>query len=78
VRDPLLVTTSTGRRSCGSKHLRTRLAVKDESQLEVVAAFLASGLMGLLTWWLDNQAPLSADDMYARFEHMATHGVRPS
>lgn len=58
-----------------TEHLRARLAVADESQLEATVAFLASGLIGLATWWLDSETPLSADEIYAYFEHLATQGI---
>jgi AcrR family transcriptional regulator len=60
-----------------TEHLRGRLVVSDEGQLEVVVEFVVSGMMGLLTWWLDTKAPLSANEMYARFEHLAVRGLGP-
>jgi len=60
-----------------AEHLHTRIAFNDETQLEVAAAFLANGLMGLLTWLLDTEAPLSVDEMYSRFEQIAGHGIAP-
>lgn len=58
-----------------SERLRTRLAIQDGGQLPVLVAFLVSALMGMLTWWLDTDPPYSADEMYAHFERMATHGI---
>lgn len=60
-----------------TEHLRARLAIKDEGQRDVAAAFLVSGLIGLLTWWLDSAAPFTADEMYARFECLAARGIEP-
>jgi AcrR family transcriptional regulator len=60
-----------------AEHLRTRLPARDGPQLDITVAFLVNGLMGLLTWWLDNQAPLSAEQMHDRFEQLATHGIQP-
>ncbi|GAA2554047.1 hypothetical protein [Pseudonocardia hydrocarbonoxydans] len=41
-----------------------------------MVAFPVSGLMGLLTWWLDGRVRLSAE-MYDRFERLATCGIGP-
>jgi AcrR family transcriptional regulator len=43
----------------------------------ITVAFLVNGLMGLLTWWLDNKVPLTAEQMFDRFAQLATHGVKP-
>ncbi len=60
-----------------TEHLRARRALKDDSRLEVVVAFLVSGLMGMLTWWLNSEAPFTADEMYACFEGTAIRGIEP-
>jgi len=60
-----------------TEHLHAQLTELDEHQLDVAAAFLVSAMMGLLTWWLDTEAPSSADEMYACFERLATQGIEP-
>jgi AcrR family transcriptional regulator len=44
-------------------------------QLEPATQFLAAGLMGLLTWWLDSQHPATAQDVHAMFVRFAKRGV---
>ncbi|HEX6353123.1 TetR/AcrR family transcriptional regulator [Actinophytocola sp.] len=56
-------------------HLRTRLNVEDQQRLDLTVAFLVNGLLGLFTWWLDTQPHLTADRVYADFEHLATQGI---
>ena len=59
-------------------HLREQLPpTRDAEQLESTVAFLVNGLLGLLTWWLDRQVALSADEIHTRFAQLATHGVAP-
>jgi AcrR family transcriptional regulator len=58
-----------------AEQLRARLPRHDARQLDVAVVFLVSALMGLITWWLDEQVPLSAPEMYARFENLATGGI---
>lgn len=58
-------------------HLRPLLATGDQRQLDLTVAFLVNGLIGMLTWWLDNQIPLSAEEMHFRFEQLATSGITP-
>ncbi len=60
-----------------TEHLRAQRALKDDSHLEVVVAFLVSGLIGMLTWWLNSEAPFTADEIYACFEGMAIRGIEP-
>lgn len=60
-----------------AEQLRARLPHHDAPQLDVAVVFLVSALMGLISWWLDEQVPLSAQEMYARFEDLATRGVAP-
>jgi AcrR family transcriptional regulator len=42
---------------------------------EVMVQFLVSALLGLLTWWLDNQMPYTPDEMGASFWELAHAGV---
>jgi AcrR family transcriptional regulator len=48
---------------------------RDEGRLELAVQFLVGGLIGLLTWWLDNEAPYTADEMHARFQRLGTPGI---
>jgi hypothetical protein len=59
------------------EHLRTRVAVskRDERRLELAVQFVVGGLVGLVTWWLDTEAPFTADEIHASFQRLATHGV---
>lgn len=59
-----------------SERLRARPTTQDDDQVPVLVAFLVSALMGLLTWWLDNDPPYTADEMYGHFERLVTHGIR--
>jgi AcrR family transcriptional regulator len=56
-------------------HLRARLAIQDQQRLDMAVAFLVNGLLGLLTWWLDTQPDLPADEVYTRFERLAAPGI---
>ena len=58
-------------------HLRARLAVDDQERLAVAIAFLVNGLLGLLTWWLDNRPDLPADELFDQFDELATRGLEP-
>lgn len=55
--------------------LRTRLDVRDEPSLDLAVAFLVNGLLGLLTWWIEHAPHVTAEEMLARFERLATEGV---
>jgi hypothetical protein len=37
--------------------------------------FVVGGLVGLVTWWLDTEAPFTAEEIHASFQRLATHGV---
>lgn len=59
-----------------TEHLQDQVAVvRDESRLATAVAFLVSGLIGLLTWWLDTEAALSAEEMYERFRRLSGGGL---
>jgi hypothetical protein len=58
-------------------HLRARLAIQDQQQLDMAVAFLVNGLRGLLTWWLDTQPGLPADEVYSCFERLAAQESKP-
>lgn len=43
--------------------------------VEVTVHFVVSALLAVLTWWLDNEVPYSAEDMSAMFHRLIRHGV---
>jgi AcrR family transcriptional regulator len=59
------------------EHLRSRFGRTGEKELQVDAAiqYVTGATMGLLTWWLDNEVPYSADELHADLRRMATQGV---
>jgi AcrR family transcriptional regulator len=61
------------------EHLRQHVdGSADDEPLEATTQFLAGGLMGVLMWWLDSEAPCSADEVYAIFRRLAMQGTRRS
>jgi hypothetical protein len=44
--------------------------------VEVVARYLASGLLGLLSWWLDDGMRLDATFMDQTFRTLASNGIQ--
>ncbi len=42
---------------------------------DVMVQYLVSALLGLLTWWLDNQMPYTADEMSRAFRQVTHSGV---
>ena len=38
--------------------------------VEVVVEYIVSALMGLLTWWLDNDLPYAAEEMARMFQRL--------
>ena len=48
----------------------------DQTQLEAAVQFVVSALMGLLIWWLEAEAPYSAEEIHAVFRRLTTQGVR--
>lgn len=59
-------------------HLRSRFPGLggNQPQLEAAVQFVASACIGLLVWWLDNDVPYSAEELYAIFRRLTTQGVR--
>lgn len=49
----------------------------DDPRYEVAIQFVVGALMGVLVWWLDSEAPQSAEEMHDAFQRLATRGVRP-
>jgi AcrR family transcriptional regulator len=44
--------------------------------LEVVATFLADALLGVLTWWMDGDTPVDAEELDRIFHTLSTGGTR--
>ena len=44
--------------------------------LDVLAHFIASSYLSLLTWWLDHDLPYTAEEMDALFQKLVTPGIR--
>jgi AcrR family transcriptional regulator len=59
-----------------TRHLRAELAIEDGDQIDMAVAFLINGLLGLITWWLDTQPRLTAEQVFAQFDGLATEGLR--
>ncbi len=43
--------------------------------IEVLGNYIASSMMGLITWWLENDQPFSAEEMHAFFKQLNFQGV---
>lgn len=50
---------------------------KDSSEIEAAAHFYASSLVSMLTFWLDNNLPLSPEEMNELFKSLAMRGLEP-
>lgn len=48
----------------------------DTQRLDVAVQYVAGGFMGLTTWWLENEVPDSAEEIYATFRLLTTKGVK--
>jgi AcrR family transcriptional regulator len=49
----------------------------DQTRLEAAIQFVTGACMGLVTWWLENDAvPYSAEEIQSIFRQLATKGVR--
>jgi AcrR family transcriptional regulator len=49
---------------------------RNQPQLEAAVQFVVGACMGLGIWWLDNDIPYSAEELYSSFRRLATQGVR--
>jgi AcrR family transcriptional regulator len=58
-------------------HLKQQVTQKDTIQVppEILAHYLVSAFMSLLTWWLDNNRPYSAERMNDMFRQLTQPGV---
>ncbi|HLS98386.1 MAG TPA: TetR-like C-terminal domain-containing protein, partial [Porticoccaceae bacterium] len=72
-----------------SHHMRNMLVIqtrdwlkkhKDNSlsnlEMEAIVHYLASALLGLLTWWVRSDFPFSADVMSDKFNQLAVAGLQ--
>jgi AcrR family transcriptional regulator len=60
------------------EHLRSQVPGlgRDQPQLEAAVQFVASAGIGLLIWWLDNDVPYPAEELYRVFRRLTTQDVR--
>jgi AcrR family transcriptional regulator len=60
------------------EHFRSQFpdAKGTQTQLEAAIQFVTGACMGLLSWWLDNDVPYPAEELYSIFRRLATQGVR--
>jgi AcrR family transcriptional regulator len=49
---------------------------RDQPQLEAAVQFVASACTGLLIWWLNDDTPYSAEELYTIFRRLTIQGVR--
>jgi len=61
------------------EHLQSRFpdTQADPTRLEATIQFVTGACMGLVTWWLENDAvPYTAEEIQSIFRQLATKGVR--
>jgi AcrR family transcriptional regulator len=60
------------------EHLRSQFPGpgRNQPQLEAAVQYLASACVGLLLWWLDNDTPYSAEELYAIFRRLTIQGAQ--
>jgi AcrR family transcriptional regulator len=60
------------------EHLRAQFPAlrREQPQLEAAVQFIANASTGLLIWWLNDDTPNSADELYAIFRRLTIQGVR--
>ncbi len=74
--------------SLTTNHLRNLLVVqirewmqhhldvnRNRRDIELAVQYLSSGLLGMLTWWVHNNFPYSAEEMSATFNALARDGL---
>jgi AcrR family transcriptional regulator len=52
------------------------LDISSDIPLDVIAYYFAGSLMGLVTWWLDNNMPYPPEQMALYFQHLFFPGLR--
>jgi AcrR family transcriptional regulator len=60
------------------EHLEQAIAhrrLQPSVPVEVTIQYVVSALLALLTWWLDNDLPYTAEEMSRMFQRLASHGV---
>jgi hypothetical protein len=58
-------------------HIVAQLSEDKQSvPVEVLAHYIASSYLALLTWWLDHDLPYTAEQMDAMFEQLVIPGIR--
>ena len=59
-------------------HLRSQLPKPDADELKLAAAvqYTVNALVGILVWWVESDAPYTADETYNTFKRLTTHGVK--
>jgi AcrR family transcriptional regulator len=80
---------SIERATVASHHMRNLLVIQAREwlkentegemtalELEPIVHYLASALLGLMTWWVRNDFPFSADVMSDRFNQLAVQGLQ--
>lgn len=55
--------------------LRRDRSETDDLDVDLTATFLANGLLGVLTWWLDARPDIPAEEIHRQFIALATRGV---
>jgi AcrR family transcriptional regulator len=60
------------------EHFRAQFpaVAKNQVQLEAAVQFVVGAFIGQGIWWLDNDIPYSAEEMYSIFRRLTTRGVR--
>jgi AcrR family transcriptional regulator len=56
-------------------HLKQLLQRNNNMPADVLTQFVVSAFIGLLTWWLDNKSPYTAQQMNAFFRQLVEPGV---
>lgn len=59
------------------EHLKTQLPARKKSKipLEILTVYVVNSLTALLTWWLDNDSPYSAEQMNDFYRQLVQPGV---
>ena len=60
-----------------NEHLKTQLPIKKKSKIpsEILTVYVVNSLTALLTWWLDNDSPYSAEQMNDFYRQLVEPGV---